>query len=109
MIKRGVEPASANDRDKLRAGLGRLAHEDPSLQVVEEEESGQWMVSGMGELHLEVIEHRLRDEFKVDARVGQPRVAYREAITKSQVGEGRVDRTIGGKDIFARVDRKSGV
>jgi len=103
VITRVVEPASANDRDKLRAGLERLAHEDPSLQVVEEEESGQWMVSGMGELHLEVIEHRLRDEFKVDARVGQPRVAYREAITKSQVGEGRVDRTIGGKDIFALV------
>jgi elongation factor G len=103
VITRVVEPASADDRDKLRTGLERLAHEDPSLQVVEEEASGQWMVSGMGELHLEVIEHRLRDEFRVNARVGQPRVAYREAVTKSHNGEASVDRTIGGKDVYARV------
>jgi elongation factor G len=104
VITRVVEPASANDRDKLRSGLERLAHEDPSLRVVEEEDSGQWSVSGMGELHLEIIEHRLRDEFKVDARVGKPRVAYREAITKTQRGEGSVDRTIGGKDVYAKVE-----
>ena len=103
VITRVVEPVSANDRDKLRAGLERLAHEDPSLQVVEEEDSGQWSVSGMGELHLEVVEHRLRDEFHVDARVGKPRVAYREAITKTQRGTGNVDRTIGGKDVYARI------
>lgn len=57
----------------------------------------------MGELHLEVLEHRLRDEFRVDARVGEPRVAYREAITKTQRGKGSVDRTIGGKDVFAQI------
>mgnify|MGYP001450904764 CR=1 FL=1 len=58
----------------------------------------------MGELHLEIIEHRLRDEFKVDARVGKPRVTYREAITQTQRGEGSVDRTIGGKDVYAKVE-----
>ncbi|MCH2105769.1 MAG: elongation factor G [Planctomycetes bacterium] len=103
VITRVVEPSSANDRDKLRQGLERLAHEDPSLRVVEEEDSGQWSVSGMGELHLEIIEHRLRDEFKVDARVGKPRVAYREAITQTSKGEASVDRVIGGKDVYAKV------
>ena len=102
VITRVIEPDSGAERDKLRAALEWLAHEDPSFQA-REEESGQWVVGGMGELHLEIIEHRLTNEFHLELRVGEPRVAYREAVT----GEGRstaeVDRPIGGKEAFARV------
>jgi len=104
VITRVVEPSSAADRDKLRAALVRLAREDPSFQVHEDEDTGQWNIAGMGELHLEVIEHRLRDEFKVEPHVGQPRVAYREAIVGIGRGVGRVDRQLGGKDIFGAVE-----
>ncbi|MDE0891665.1 MAG: elongation factor G [Planctomycetota bacterium] len=103
VITRVVEPLSAADREGLRVGLERLAYEDPSLHVVEEESSGQWSVKGMGELHLEVLEHRLKTDFKVDARFGEPRVAYREFITASQRGEASVDRLINEQAVFAKV------
>ncbi|MFT4539104.1 MAG: elongation factor G [Planctomycetota bacterium] len=98
-----VEPASSEDRDKLRTALTRLAHEDPSLHIHEDAGTGQWRVEGMGELHLEVIVNRLHEEFRLDAHVGKPRVSYREAVLASGVGEARVERALGGKDVFAEV------
>jgi elongation factor G len=103
VIVRTVEPASAADRDKLRAALERLAHEDPSFHVREDEDTGQWLISGMGELHLEIVEHRLRDEFRVTPHVGEPRVAYREAVTGTGRGAGHVERILGGKEVFGEV------
>ena len=99
-----AEPASAADRDKLREALLRLEREDPSLRVVEDESTGQWTLSGMGELHLEVVVHRLQKEFRLEPRVGQPRVSYREAITGTARGSGRVERVLAGKEVFGAVD-----
>ena len=98
-----AEPASSSDRDKLRAALERLAREDPSFRVSEDASSGQWTIEGMGELHLEVALHRLRGEFGVEARVGKPRVSYREAITGPGRGSGQVDRLLGGREVFGGV------
>ncbi|MEO2162940.1 MAG: elongation factor G [bacterium] len=99
-----VEPEAGPDRDKLRSALDRLAREDPSLHVMEDEDSGQWTLQGMGELHLEVNLHRLTGEFGVTPRVGQPRVRYREAITGVGKGAGRVDQALGGQEVFGSVD-----
>ena len=99
-----VEPAAGPDRDKLRAALERLTREDPSLHVVEDGDTGQWTLQGMGELHLEVNVHRLTGEFGVTPRVGQPRVRYREAITGRGYGAGRVDQAVGGQEVFGSVD-----
>ena len=99
-----VEPGSAEERDKLRAALLRLEREDPSFRVVEDESTGQWTIEGMGELHLEVQLHRLATEFQVSPRVGQPRVFYREAITAPVRGKGKVDRVLGGKEVFGEVE-----
>ena len=99
-----VEPESTADRDKLRAALARLAHEDPTFRVREDEDTGQWLVAGMGELHLEVVQRRLRAEFRVGAQMGQPRVAYREALRGGGSGASRVDRTLGNKEVFGAVE-----
>ncbi len=99
-----VEPVSTVDRDKLRQALGRLAHEDPSLHQREDEDTGQWLVSGMGELHLEVALHRLASEFKIEVNMGRPRVAYRESARTPGRGTARVERTLGGKDVFGAVE-----
>ncbi|MFO1011500.1 MAG: elongation factor G [Planctomycetota bacterium] len=99
-----LEPANSPDRDKLRLALGRLAHEDPSFHVHEQPDTGQWTISGMGELHLEVLRHRLEHEFHVEVRVGTPRVAYREAVTAAARGRGRVERQLGGKEVFGDVE-----
>jgi elongation factor G len=99
-----VEPKSSADRDKLRAALSRLAREDPSFREREDEDTGQWYVSGMGELHLEIVLHRLESEFKLAVNVGQPRVAYREAPRSPSRGAGRVERTLGTKDVFGAVE-----
>lgn len=98
-----VEPASAADRDKLQAALMRLTREDPSFTVREDPDTGQWLMAGMGELHLEVIQHRLESDFRVTPRVGTPRVAYREAVLASGRGSGRVEKTLGAKEIFGAV------
>ncbi|MCB9914440.1 MAG: elongation factor G [Planctomycetes bacterium] len=103
VIQLVIEPESAAERDKLRQALGRLAHEDPTFHV-REDESGQWIVGGMGELHLEVAQHRLRDEFKLAPRVGQPRVAYREAVHGAGAGRGEVERVLAGKEAYAVVE-----
>ncbi len=98
-----IEPASSGDRDKLRAALARLEHEDPTFHVREDEETGQWLIAGMGELHLEVVRHRLENEFHVKQRVGAPRVAYREAVLARGRGRCRIERQIGGKEVFGEV------
>ena len=99
-----IEPAQGGDRDKLRAALARLEHEDPTFHVKEDGETGQWIISGMGELHLEVAQHRLQTDFHVQARVGTPRVAYREAPTQPARGRGEVERTLGGKEIHGCIE-----
>ncbi|MBI5431383.1 MAG: elongation factor G [Planctomycetes bacterium] len=99
-----LEPASTSERAKLGAALKHLAHEDPSFHEREDEATGQWSVSGMGELHLEVMLHRLASEFHVAARMGKPRVAYREAVRRAGAASGRVERVLGGREVFGAVD-----
>jgi len=104
VITRVVEPRATGDRDKLRVALDRLAFEDPSFRVREDQETGQWLIAGMGELHLEIKEHRLADDFHLEVRVGRPRVAYREAPVSSGHGSATVDRVLGGTRIFGSVE-----
>jgi elongation factor G len=101
VIAVAIEPKTKGDQDKLGAGLQRLAEEDPTFRVQTDEETGQTLISGMGELHLEIIVDRLMREFKVDANVGRPQVAYRETIGKPvQKIEGRFVRQTGGRGQF---------
>jgi len=98
-----VEPRSTLDRDKLRSALMRLSREDPTFRQREDEATGQWAVSGMGELHLQVIVERLTSEFGVDAAMGTPRVAYREALAPGGAAVAKqvqIERVVGGKEIF---------
>ena len=104
VLTRVVEPQSSGDREKLRAALERLVFEDPTFTVREDEETGQWLIAGMGELHLEIKEHRLQSDFNLGVRVGQPRVAYREALLAPARGAGRVDRVLGGTRLFGAVE-----
>ena len=97
VISVAIEPKTKADQEKLGVSLGRLAVEDPSFRVRTDEESGQTIISGMGELHLEIIVDRLQREFKVEANVGKPQVAYRETIRKSVEAEGRYIRQTGGR------------
>ena len=83
VIAVAIEPKTKADQEKLAASLGRLAEEDPTFQVQSDEETGQTLIHGMGELHLEVIVDRLLREFSVDANVGRPQVAYRETIARA--------------------------
>jgi elongation factor G len=99
-----IEPSSSADRDKLKAALVRLAHEDPTFHVNEDADTGQWLIAGMGELHLEVLRHRLENDFHVSARVGKPRVAYREAVLSPAVAASKVERILGGKEIHGAVE-----
>jgi elongation factor G len=99
-----IEPSSAVDRDKLHLALRRLEREDPTFHVTEDADTGQWLISGMGELHLEVAQHRLESEFHVKPNVGKPRVAYREAVVAPGRGRGKVDRQLGGKEVFGAVE-----
>jgi elongation factor G len=103
VISVAVEPKTKPDQEKMGLALGKLAHEDPSFRVSSDEESGQTIISGMGELHLEIIVDRLKREFKVDANVGKPQVAYRETIRKSVEQEGRFVRQSGGRGQFGHV------
>ena len=96
VISIAVEPKTSGDRDKLSKGLIALAEEDPTFQVRSDEETGQTIISGMGELHLEIILDRLIREFKVEANTGAPQVAYREAITKSADADCKFVRQTGG-------------
>ena len=98
-----IEPKTNADQDKLALSLQKLALEDPSFRVSVDEETGQTLISGMGELHLEIIVDRLLREFKVGARVGRPQVAYRETLAGVARGEGQFERLVGGQNQFAHV------
>jgi elongation factor G len=103
VIHVAVEPKTKADQEKMGIALGRLAAEDPSFRVRTDEESGQTIMSGMGELHLEILVDRMRREFGVEANVGAPQVAYREAIRKTVEVEGKFVKQSGGKGQFGRV------
>ena len=97
VISMAVEPKTKADRDKMSEGLQRLAEEDPTFRCFHNDETGQLIIAGMGELHLEIICDRLKREFKVDANTGEPQIAYRETITKPADGEGKFIRQSGGR------------
>ncbi len=103
VISVAVEPKTKADQEKMGIALSKLAQEDPSFRVHTDQESGQTIISGMGELHLEIIVDRLKREFKVDANVGKPRVAYRETIRKPVEQEGKFVRQSGGRGQYGHV------
>ena len=103
VISIAIEPKTKADQEKLGISLAKLASEDPSFRVKTDEETGQTIISGMGELHLEIIVDRLMREFKVDANVGKPQVAYRETITKKVKVEGKFVRQSGGRGQYGHV------
>jgi len=103
VIAVAIEPRTKADQDHLGAALDKLTHEDPTFHVTTDEETGQTIISGMGELHLEIIVDRLTREFKVGAQVGKPQVAYREAITEKAEGEGLFVRQTGGRGQYGHV------
>jgi elongation factor G len=103
VIHVAVEPKTKADQEKMGIALGRLAQEDPSFRVRTDEESGQTIISGMGELHLEILVDRMRREFNVEANVGAPQVAYREAIRKSVEQEGKFVKQSGGRGQYGHV------
>ncbi|MCE5186703.1 MAG: elongation factor G [Planctomycetaceae bacterium] len=103
VISMSIEPRSAADRMKLTESLGVLRREDPTFTYKHDEETGQTIISGMGELHLEVLEHKLVRDLGVNVRVGKPRVAYKEAISKSARAEGKFVRQTGGRGQYGHV------
>ncbi len=103
VIEVAVEPKTKGDQEKMGVALGRLAQEDPSFQVATDVESGQTVIKGMGELHLEILVDRMKREFKVDANVGAPQVAYRETITRPYEIDYTHKKQTGGSGQFARV------
>ena len=103
VIAIAIEPKSRDDQEKLASSLQKLAKEDPSFRVTVDQETGQTLISGMGELHLEVIVDRLLREFKVDANVGKPQVAYKETVRRTVEQEGRFVRQSGGRGQFGHV------
>ncbi|MCF6212120.1 MAG: elongation factor G [Gammaproteobacteria bacterium] len=103
VISVAIEPKTKPDQEKMGVALGKLAQEDPSFRVHTDEESGQTIISGMGELHLDIIVDRMRREFKVEANVGAPQVAYRETIRKSVEAEGKFVRQSGGRGQYGHV------
>ena len=103
VISIAIEPKTKADQEKLGISLAKLASEDPSFRVKTDEETGQTIISGMGELHLEIIVDRLMREFKVEANVGKPQVAYRETVTKKVKVEGKFVRQSGGRGQYGHV------
>jgi elongation factor G len=103
VIQIAIEPKTKADQDKLSESLAKLAEEDPTLKISSNEETGQTLISGMGELHLEIIVDRLKREFKVEANIGKPQVAYKETITKKVEQEGKFIRQSGGRGQFGHV------
>jgi len=108
VISQAIEPKTKGDQDKMGIALARLAQEDPTFRMRTDEETQQTIIAGMGELHLEIILDRLKREFKVEANVGKPQVAYKEAITKKVEKQGKFVRQTGGKgqygDVWIRLD-----
>jgi elongation factor G len=107
VIKLAIEPKTKADQEKMGIGLQKLAEEDPTFRVESDQESGQTTISGMGELHLEILVDRLKREYKVDANVGAPQVAYRETITRAVDVEGKFVRQSGGRGQFGHVKIKA--
>jgi elongation factor G len=103
VIEVAVEPKTKNDQEKMTIALQKLAEEDPSFRVKTDEESGQTIIAGMGELHLEIIVDRMKREFKVDVSVGRPQVAYRETIKKGAKAEGKYIKQTGGRGQYGHV------
>ena len=103
VISVAVEPKSVADQEKMSVALGKLAQEDPSFRVATDEESGQTIISGMGELHLDIIVDRMKREFSVSANIGKPQVAYRETIKSSVEQEGKYIRQSGGRGQYGHV------
>jgi len=103
VIAVAIEPKTKEDQDKLGTALRKIAIEDPSFKVRYDEETGETLIGGMGELHLEIIVHRLQREFNVQANVGRPQVAYRETITKQVKAEGRFIKQTGGRGQYGHV------
>ncbi len=103
VIAMAVEPKTKSDQEKMGIALGRLAQEDPSFRVRTDEESGQTIIAGMGELHLDILVDRMRREFNVEANVGKPQVAYRETIRKAVRQDGKFVRQSGGKGQYGHV------
>ncbi|HUK05280.1 MAG TPA: elongation factor G [Burkholderiales bacterium] len=103
VISQAVEPKTKADQEKMGVALGRLAQEDPSFRVRTDEESGQTIISGMGELHLEIIVDRMKREFGVEASVGKPQVAYRETFRKTLESEGKFIKQSGGRGQYGHV------
>ncbi len=103
VIAVAVEPKTKSDQEKMGVALGKLAQEDPSFRVHTDEESGQTIIAGMGELHLDIIVDRMRREFNVDANVGAPQVSYRETIRKTVEQEGKFVRQSGGRGQYGHV------
>ena len=116
VIDVAIEPKTKQDQEKMGLALSRLSEEDPTFRVKSDQETGQTIISGMGELHLEIIVDRMKREFKVEANVGRPQVAYKETITASAEGEGKYIRQSGGRGQYghcwlrvAPLDRGAGV
>ncbi len=103
VIQLALEPKSTEDQEKLGQALQKLAVEDPSFRVRIDDETGQMIIAGMGELHLEILVGRLKREHKVEANVGKPQVAYRETVTQSAQGEGKYIKQVGGKGQYGHV------
>ena len=103
VISQAVEPKTKNDQEKLGVALGKLSQEDPSFRVFTDDESGQTIISGMGELHLEIIIDRLRREFSVDANIGKPQVAYRETLKRAVEQEHKHAKQTGGRGQYGHV------
>ncbi|MSU69566.1 MAG: elongation factor G [Opitutaceae bacterium] len=103
VISMSIEPNSKADQEKMGTALQRLVAEDPTLRVSTDPDSGQTILSGMGELHLEIIQDRMKREFKVEATAGKPQIAYRETVTKHADGEGKFIRQSGGKGQYGHV------
>jgi elongation factor G len=103
VVELAISPSTKADQDKLGTALRRLGEEDPTLRVQQDSQTNETVIAGMGELHLEVVVDRLHREFKVEAQVGQPQVAYCETITRSVVSEGRLAKQTGGHGQFAHV------
>ena len=103
VIDVAVEPKTKTDQEKMGMALAKLAQEDPTFRVHTDRDSGQTIISGMGELHLEIIVDRMMREYKVEANVGKPQVAYRETIRKSAEAEGKYIRQTGGSGNYGHV------
>jgi len=103
VINQSIEAKTIADRDKMLEALARLSDEDPTFQFKNDEESGQVIISGVGELHLDIIVDRLKREFHIEAKVGNPQVAYRETISQRIIQEGKFYRIVSGKRAFGQV------